>query len=118
MEGEMGNRRAIRHKKRLKVMFGAEEANKFGFLEDISKTGLRLNSRSVYEPGTMLKLDIHDDVSDCVMLAEGYVAWTAHYPGKSLHNLESGMGIHFKKIDPMLRRFCQTLKISEEQIVA
>jgi hypothetical protein len=56
----MEKRRAERHKKRLPIKFGKENADNIGFIEDISATGLRIKTNHVFSPGTILKLVIEE----------------------------------------------------------
>jgi len=54
----MDKREPVRFKKRLRVNFGIDGANRVAFTEDISKTGVFIRSANVCNPETKLTLEV------------------------------------------------------------
>ena len=97
--------RARRLRRKLKVKFGDAQAEHLGFLEDISATGMRLNSNKSYQPGTTIKMCIYDDISKTDMYAEGYVAWADKRRYSLLRSPKKLMGIRFLQTSPLLKSY-------------
>ncbi|MFC1854919.1 PilZ domain-containing protein [Thermodesulfobacteriota bacterium] len=101
----MEKRRGTRHKKRLMIRFGQTETKNLGFIEDISATGIRVKTKTVFKPSTKLQVEISLEDSDETMKAEGVVMWAKKVPPGMSHRVQSGMGITFLRIDTILHDF-------------
>jgi len=100
---EMQVERSARHKARLKVKFGTVDAVNSGFLEDISATGVKINANKAFAPGTTLKINIIDDMTNTNMIAEGYVAWADKMMHGSFLAPKNQMGIQFIRTSSLLK---------------
>lgn len=112
----MEKRRAKRVKKRLNVKFGINEADKVGFLEDISITGIKIKTNNIFRPGTKLIVQIIDNknsTTGTTMYAEGVVTWAKKVPISFMRSITCGMGIAFLKINLELKDFLDELLIEE-----
>ena len=88
--------RRIPYRKMLK--HGINGPENIGYILNIAKDGLSIESRRIYGPGTKLTLylyvgkDTADENSESTIKIEGVVAWASHtLPGKP-----SKMGIRLK----------------------
>jgi hypothetical protein len=103
----MEKRRARRHKKRLMIKFGIQDTNNLGFVEDISLSGVRVKTNTVFRPSTKLKLEISTDNPDEIMTAEGIVSWAKKVPLSMMRTQRCGMGITFLKKDQQLLQYLE-----------
>ena len=81
-----------RHRKRLQVKFGIEEAGRFGFTEDLSETGIFIKSAIVQNPNSVLKMELTSPGGEVIHL-EGRVMWAKKVPPNLLRRLKGGMGV-------------------------
>ena len=107
-------RSPARHKKRLSVYFGIDEANRVAFTEDISMVGMFLRSLNVCPPNTTLKIEFLLENENRVAL-EARVMWAKKVPQNLFHLAKkSGMGVlilRFHSGEEHFRRFCNDLTI-------
>ena len=47
----------VRHKKRLTVRFGIDEANRVAFTEDVSRTGMFIKTPNICPPNTKIRIE-------------------------------------------------------------
>jgi len=94
LEEFMDSRRAPeRHKKRLSVRFGIEEASRVAFTEDISLNGMFIKSSNVCPPNTMIWVAISLE-NDVKVVLEARVMWAKKVPQNLFHLVKkSGMGV-------------------------
>jgi len=84
----------VRHKKRLTVRFGIEEANRVAFTEDVSLTGMFIKTPNVCTPNTKIIIEFEIDNSKVELV--GRVMWAKKVPQNLFHLVKkSGMGIRF-----------------------
>ena len=81
-----------RHRKRLQVKFGVDEAGRFGFTEDLSDTGIFIKSAVVQNPNSVLKLELTSPGGEIIHLV-GRVMWAKKIPPNLLGRLKGGMGV-------------------------
>lgn len=85
-----------RHKKRLTIRFGLDEANRMAFTEDISATGMFIKTPNVCVPNSKIKVEFV--VGDSTVQLEARVMWAKKVPQNMFHLVKkSGMGIRFLK---------------------
>ena len=88
------NRDIVRHKKRLAVRFGIEEAKKVAFTEDISCTGMFIKTPNVCSPNTMIRIEF--ELANNKVELEARVMWAKKVPQNLFHLVKkSGMGVCF-----------------------
>jgi hypothetical protein len=84
----------VRHKRRLTVRFGIDEANRVAFTEDISITGMFIKTPNICPPNT--KILIEFELSNKKVEIVGRVMWAKKVPQNLFHLVKkSGMGIRF-----------------------
>lgn len=89
----MEKREPARFKKRIRVNFGIDGANRVAFTEDISRTGVFIRSANVCIPDTKLTLEFLLDSGEIVKL-DGRVMWAKKVPQNLFHLVKkSGMGV-------------------------
>ena len=71
--------------------FGACSGTGRGVVENLSPTGMCLNCKRVFTPGTVLTIDLLVDRSTYPLV--GVVRWARQLPGTVAHVLPSSMGI-------------------------
>jgi PilZ domain len=81
-----------RQRKRLQLRFGVAEANRIGFTDDISPTGLFIKSAIVQNPQTLLKIELTAPDGELIVLT-GRVMWAKKVPPNLLGRIKGGMGI-------------------------
>lgn len=93
----MADKRDItRHKKRLTIRFGIDEANRMAFTEDISATGMFIKTPNVCVPNSKIKVEF--TVDEETVKLEARVMWAKKVPQNMFHLVKkSGMGIRFLK---------------------
>lgn len=109
----MSNKRAPeRHKKRLPVRFGIEEASRVAFTEDISLNGLFIKSSNVCPPNTVVMVELFLD-NDVRVVLEARVMWAKKVPQNLFHLVKkSGMGVRivrFHSGKEHFERFCSAI---------
>jgi hypothetical protein len=86
-----------RKKKRLTVRFGREAAEKLGFTEDISRTGIFLKTAQILQPGSPIKIELEVGRDEVVQL-EGTVVWAKKVPPELIRLVKkSGMGVRITR---------------------
>ena len=105
------NRIELRHRKRIQLKYGLEEANRLGFTEDISDEGFFIKTGWVERPGALMvfELTMPDGV---VVQLEGRVRWAKKVPAKLIHRIKGGMGIKITSFycgEFEYRSFCDEL---------
>lgn len=82
-----------RKRKRLKVLFGVEEAKRVAFTDDISNAGLFITTSRPEKPGTIVMLEIEIPGGD-VVKCQGQVRWARKVPQSMLRvATKGGMGV-------------------------
>ncbi len=97
-----------RQRKRLQLRFGVAEANRIGFTDDISPTGLFIKSAIVQNPQTLLKIELTAPDGELIVLT-GRVMWAKKVPPNLLGRIKGGMGIRiidFQRGADSYRRLC------------
>jgi len=88
------NRDIVRHKKRLAVRFGIEEANRVAFTEDVSLVGMFIRTPNIFPPNTKFKIEF--EVSNIKVELVARVMWAKKVPQNLFHLVKkSGMGVRF-----------------------
>lgn len=105
------NRIEMRHRKRIQLKYGLEEANRLGFTEDVSDEGFFIKTGRVERPGTLMVFELTMPDNFVVQL-EGRVRWAKKVPTKLIHRIKGGMGIRitsFRCGESEYRSFCNDL---------
>lgn len=94
----MAEKRDIkRHKKRITVRFGIDEASRVAFTEDISLTGMFIKTPNIVPPNTKIRIVMELTNSRNVEI-EARVMWAKKVPQNLFHLVKkSGMGVRFLK---------------------
>jgi c-di-GMP-binding flagellar brake protein YcgR len=83
-----------RHKKRLTVRFGIEEASRMAFTEDVSLTGMFIKTANICPPNTRIRIEF--EIADHKVELEARVMWAKKVPQNLFHLVKkSGMGVRF-----------------------
>jgi len=99
----------VRHKKRLTVRFGIEEANRVAFTEDVSLTGMFIKTANICPPNTKIRIEF--EVENNKVELEARVMWAKKVPQNLFHLVKkSGMGIRFLRFHSGEDRFNQYLE--------
>nr|WP_320048279.1 PilZ domain-containing protein [uncultured Desulfuromonas sp.] len=86
-------RRKGRIKKRLRILYGKEIPSKVGFTSDVSASGLCIKSFIVYNPGTLILMELVLPNDEIVRL-EGRVHWARKVPPNLIRKVKhAGMGV-------------------------
>jgi Tfp pilus assembly protein PilZ len=86
-----------RLKKRLTVRFGRDAADRLGFTEDISRTGIFVKTAQIIQPGSAIKIALELDRNETVQL-EGTVVWAKKVPPELLRVAKKcGMGVRITR---------------------
>jgi len=110
----MEKRRGKRYKKRFTIKFGIQDTKAVGFVEDISSTGLRIKTATVFKPGLTLKMEIFNESTDQVMYAEGVIMWAIKVPPDMMRKKRCGMGVTYLKFDSNMHAFLVDLLKKDE----
>ena len=100
-----------RHKKRIQLRFGLEEAKTIGFTEDISTTGIFIKSPMVMNPGKILFVEFKL-ADDSIITIKGRIMWAKRVPQSLLGKVKGGMGIHilsYVQGEEEYRQLCASL---------
>lgn len=105
----MEKRTKKRLPKRLIVRFGKTRPDALGFTEDVSVEGLFIKATSVFDPGTVLVIQLMLPDNHAVDMT-GQVVWARKTP-QSLTRFvkKSGMGIRLLQIPPHYAQFLSRL---------
>ncbi len=92
----MADKRDIkRHKKRLSIRFGIDQATRVAFTEDISRTGMFIKTPNVIPPNTKIQIEFAMADESLVQI-EARVMWAKKVPQNMFHLVKkSGMGVRF-----------------------
>lgn len=109
----MNSRRAPeRHKKRLSVHFGIEEASRVAFTVDISINGMFIKSCNVCPPNTRIRIEFSLE-NDAKVVLEARVMWAKKVPQNLFHLVKkSGMGVRILRFHTgreHFERFCDDM---------
>ena len=113
----MADKRDIkRHKKRLSIRFGIDEATRVAFTEDISATGMFIKTPNVCPPNTKIIVEF-SLADDCRVVLEARVMWAKKVPQNLFHLVKkSGMGIRFIRFNSgqeQFMKFCESMSIDK-----
>ncbi len=101
----MEKRNKNRIGKRLIVKFGLEKPDNLGFTEDISPTGLFIKTSTVFQPGTLLRVELSLPDDRTIRVA-GQVMWAKRVPNSMLRfTKKSGMGLRLTQAGDDYKRF-------------
>ena len=109
----MADKRDItRHKKRLPIRYGIDEASRTAFSEDISLTGMFIKTPNIAPPNTKIKIEF-DIADEYRVKIEARVMWAKKVPHNMFHLVKKcGMGIRFLRItsgEEHLRGFVESI---------
>lgn len=94
-----------RRRKRLRLMFGIERAERLGFTEDISRNGLFIRTATPHLPNTRLSIEI-TTVDGEIIRIEGKVRWIRRVPLNLIHLVNKcGMGVMITDIKEGKERY-------------
>ena len=88
---------------RLKVSYGLTSADCTAAAENISESGMYINTNQTFKPGTRLILQI--EFPDRLCVHRGEVVWAIQAPEHLRGELICGMGIRFLKARPEWHAF-------------
>ena len=95
--------------KRLFVKFGKEKPEKVGFTEDVSPTGLFIKTTTVFQPGTVLRIELTLPDHRTLLMA-GQVMWAKQVPQSMLRLIKkSGMGVRLMQAGDDYKQFMTRL---------
>lgn len=84
-----------RHKQRLSLRFGIEEATRVGFSEDISRNGMFIKTPNICPPNSRIRIEIALENENMVVI-EARVMWAKKVPQNLFHLVRKcGMGVRF-----------------------
>jgi hypothetical protein len=94
--GAVADKRDIkRHKKRITIRFGIDEAVRVAFTEDISVTGMFIKTPNIIPPNTKIRIEFTVTDERKIEL-EARVMWAKKVPQNLFHLVKkSGMGVRF-----------------------
>jgi PilZ domain len=84
---------ALRSRRRVTVHFGAGNTKHIGYSGNVSRTGMMIRTTRVFEPGTVLTLQV-EHLTQSIHL-EGRVIWARVGELRWLSTGKIGMGIRF-----------------------
>lgn len=92
----MADKRDIRrHRKRISIRFGIDEAVRVAFTEDISITGMFIKTPNIIPPNTKIRIEF-SVFDDRKIELEARVMWAKKVPQNLFHLIKkSGMGVRF-----------------------
>ena len=85
-----------RTRKRIRVRYGVDKADRTGFTQNVSETGLFVKTNNVFKPGSTIQVEMEFPERKFGMWAR--VIWAKKVPPQLAHILDCGMGVCF--IDP------------------
>ena len=88
-----GPKQVRRTKRRLAVRFGAGKPERLGYTQNISETGLYIETNYVIDPGTDLQLEIDTREQKFEMWAT--VVWARRIPPNLQSVMRGGLGCRF-----------------------
>ena len=88
----------VRHKKRLPIRFGTDEAARVAFTEDISATGMFIKTANICQPNTLLLIEF--DLAGTTVKLVARVMWARKVPQNLFHLVKKGgMGVRFVRFE-------------------
>ena len=96
--GVIENRRHERIEVRLPVRYGRASLDKNAFAENISESGLYINTNQVFSVGTVLLMQV--EFPQSTITQHGLVMWAIGVPEHMRDSMVCGMGIAFTALDP------------------
>ena len=87
-----------REPKRVFVRFGTSDLDKRGYTGNISETGMFIQTRSVFKPGSTIQVQF--EVEGEIFLLQAKVIWAKKSTAQFSRVLKDGMGIRY--MDPPL----------------
>ena len=88
-----GSKKVLRTKRRLAVRFGVRGPERLGYTQNISESGLYIETNHVIDPGTDLQLEIETPGHTFEMWAT--VIWARRYPPSFQQVMRGGLGCQF-----------------------
>jgi hypothetical protein len=88
-----GPKQVLRTKRRLAVRFGVRGPERLGYTQNISETGIYIETNYVIDPGTDLQLEIDTPEKTLEMWAT--VVWARRYPLSFQQVMRGGLGCQF-----------------------
>ena len=96
--------------KRHFVRFGKGLPEYIGFTGDVSPTGIFIKTSNVFEPGTLLNIELTLP-NNRIVSVQGHVVWARRIPPNLIRFIKkSGMGIHLAQIPEDYRHFIRGLR--------
>jgi len=90
-------RRGGRLPSQLRVHFGTCSCDRIALAENISETGLYINTNHVYPVGTPLLLQV--EFPECSVFRRAQVVWAIRVPEHMRQEMICGMGVEFIGVD-------------------
>jgi len=100
-----------RHRKRVNVRFGQDRPTRIAFTDDISAQGFFIKSGVVFNPGTLLLVELTLPDRSLVQI-EARVRWAKRVPPTMIRRMRGGMGMRIHRIlqgEDAYRDFCTEL---------
>jgi len=88
-----GSMQVLRTKRRLAVRFGVRAPERLGYTQNISETGLYIETNYLIDPGVDLQIEIATPERTFEMWAT--VVWARRYPPSYQRVLRGGLGCQF-----------------------
>jgi len=88
-----GKRGILRARRRLAVRFGVAKPDKLGYTQNISESGLYIETNHLIDPGTDLQLEIDTPGQRFELWAT--VVWARRLPPSFQQRLRGGLGCQF-----------------------
>jgi uncharacterized protein (TIGR02266 family) len=85
--------RSGRVKTRLRVAYGVHEPEFVGYADNVSKSGLYINTNRVFKNGTRLNLEV--EFPQRAVRLVGEVVWAIRVPEHERSSMVCGMGVQF-----------------------
>jgi hypothetical protein len=101
-----------RHRKRIQLRYGVDDATTMGFTDDISEEGLFIRAAMIESEGSLITVELFTPDNEKVVL-EGTVQWSIRVPPTMLrHGKKGGMGIKISRFisgEESYRELCKVL---------
>jgi hypothetical protein len=88
-----GPKQVLRTRRRLAVRFGVRGPERLGYSQNISESGLYIETNYVIDPGTDLQLEI--DTPEKMFEMWATVVWARRYPLSFQRVMRGGLGCQF-----------------------
>jgi len=83
----------VRARKRVMVRYGIHKADKTAFSKNVSRTGIYIQTNSVFKPGSTLQVEL--TFPDRTFSLWARVVWAKKVPPQLTRALDCGMGVTF-----------------------